>query len=165
MLHDAHTLGHKYWGKKLDRRIIIGLQDCLSPLAPPASPPLSGYEYLTIVDNAFPIVNLLVYNASSGKQLCKQPIFDADNRWLHIIRLYHVHTRLPSHNTNSNCVCNSAAPCYLLPVLLFVMSNAVAPRTHQSLWETALWLPARTATYTQTKACQPMPVRLYELQS
>lgn len=41
--------------------------------------PTTGYEYLTIVDNAFPIVNLLVYNASSGKQLCKQPIFDADN--------------------------------------------------------------------------------------
>ena len=41
-----------------------------------------GYEYLTIVDNAFPIVNLLVYNASSGKQLCKQPIFDINSRYV-----------------------------------------------------------------------------------
>ena len=42
--------------------------------------PTTGYEFLTIVDNAFPLVNLLVYNSSNGEQLCKLPIFEADNR-------------------------------------------------------------------------------------
>lgn len=41
--------------------------------------PQSGYEYTTIVDNASPLVNLLVYRTSDGSQVCKVPLFQSDN--------------------------------------------------------------------------------------
>ncbi|KAG0275697.1 hypothetical protein BGZ96_003689 [Linnemannia gamsii] len=41
--------------------------------------PQSGYEYATIVDNASPLVNLLVYRTQDGSQVCKVPLFESNN--------------------------------------------------------------------------------------
>ncbi|GJJ70745.1 hypothetical protein EMPS_03095 [Entomortierella parvispora] len=41
--------------------------------------PETGYEYTTIVDNASPLVNLLVYRTGDGSQVCKVPLFEPDN--------------------------------------------------------------------------------------
>ncbi|KAI7816580.1 putative lipoprotein [Gamsiella multidivaricata] len=41
--------------------------------------PQSGYEYVTIVDNASPLVNLLVYRTQDGSQVCKVPLFEPNN--------------------------------------------------------------------------------------
>lgn len=41
--------------------------------------PQSGYEYTTIVDNASPLVNLLVYRTQDGSQVCKVPLFELNN--------------------------------------------------------------------------------------
>lgn len=41
--------------------------------------PKSGYEYVTIVDNASPLVNLLVYRTQDGSQVCKVPLFESNN--------------------------------------------------------------------------------------
>ncbi|KAF9995291.1 hypothetical protein BGZ79_011012 [Entomortierella chlamydospora] len=41
--------------------------------------PQSGYEYTVIVDNASPLVNLLVYRTNDGSQICKVPLFQSDN--------------------------------------------------------------------------------------
>ncbi|GAB2830734.1 hypothetical protein GCM10022221_31880 [Actinocorallia aurea] len=37
----------------------------------------NGTDYVTIVDNANPKVNLLVYNAATGAQICKLPVLSA----------------------------------------------------------------------------------------
>ncbi|KAF9370738.1 hypothetical protein CPC16_003502, partial [Podila verticillata] len=39
----------------------------------------SGHEYVTIVDNASPLVNLLVYRTKDGTQVYKVPIFDSNH--------------------------------------------------------------------------------------
>jgi hypothetical protein len=39
--------------------------------------PTDGTDYLAIVDNAAPTVNLLVYRAATGKQVCKVPVLEA----------------------------------------------------------------------------------------
>ncbi|KAG0238272.1 hypothetical protein BGW42_006552 [Actinomortierella wolfii] len=41
--------------------------------------PVSGYEYTTIVDNATPLVNLLIYQTLDGSLVCKVPLFAAFN--------------------------------------------------------------------------------------
>ncbi|KAF9922482.1 hypothetical protein FBU30_007371 [Linnemannia zychae] len=41
--------------------------------------PQTGYEYTTIVDNASPLVNLLVYRTQDGSQICKVPLFQPNN--------------------------------------------------------------------------------------
>ncbi|KAF9165723.1 hypothetical protein DFQ26_009482 [Actinomortierella ambigua] len=41
--------------------------------------PATGFEYTTIVDNANPLVNLLVYRTSDGTEICKVPLFEARN--------------------------------------------------------------------------------------
>ncbi|KAF9977776.1 hypothetical protein BGZ73_004843 [Actinomortierella ambigua] len=41
--------------------------------------PATGYEYTTIVDNAHPLVNLLVYRIADGSEICKVPLFETHN--------------------------------------------------------------------------------------
>lgn len=41
--------------------------------------PRTGYEYVTITDNAVPQENLLVFRSGSGRQVCSTPTFGSNN--------------------------------------------------------------------------------------